>query len=118
MSGFPEDFQESLKEPFQSNPRRAGRGTYQEGTVGVGIVVSQIAGIFGMREGDSKGQRVIALPRSCARHGCSLVIMISRREGRERRMSERWEELSFRCHRPKSTEAMKLKDTCFLEEKL
>ena len=118
MSGFPEGFQESLKEPLQSNAGRADGGTYHEGTVGVGIVVSQIAGIFGVREGDGKGQRVVALPRSCPRPSCSLAIMISRREGRERRMSERWEELSFRCHRPKITGAMKFKDTRFLEEKL
>lgn len=45
-------------------------------------MVGQVADILGMREGDGKGEGVIALPRLCPCDGCALAIMISTRERR------------------------------------
>lgn len=45
-------------------------------------MVGQVADIFIMREGDSKREGIITLPRCSPCDSCTLVIMISRRERR------------------------------------
>lgn len=52
-------------------------------------MVGQVANVLIVREGDSKGEGVITRPRCSACDSCTLTIVISKREGENRRLRQR-----------------------------
>lgn len=67
------------------------RGSYHEGSIGVGIVVSQVAGILTVRELDHKGEGIKMLLRCSPHDSGALAIMISKRERKREKMRERFQ---------------------------
>lgn len=63
-------------------------------------MVSQVADILIVREGDGEGEGIITLSRRCPRDGCTLPIMVSERERREETEGEAGETVVWgpRCY--------------------
>lgn len=78
-------------------------GSYHECGVGVRVVVGQVADILIVREGDSKGEGIITLPRRAPRDSGTLPVMVSERERRREENEGEAGETAVggsRCYKP------------------